>query len=206
MTTETPVTLDRLDRDIVALFAAEPRIGVLEASRRLRVARGTVQARLDRLERTGVVTGWGPDISPVAIGYGVTAFVTIQIAQHSGREALTRRLEDIPEVLECWTITGSGDLWCRIVAHSNADLQRVIDLMVSEDRVVRSSTLIGLSEAIPYRTAVRPRSVATPSPAGSGPAPSRPSGWAGTPTSTSTWPSRCWPTTGRPTRRSGSAS
>ena len=152
MTTETPVTLDRLDRDIVALFAAEPRIGVLEASRRLRVARGTVQARLDRLERTGVVTGWGPDISPVAIGYGVTAFVTIQIAQHSGRDALTRRLEDIPEVLECWTITGSGDLWCRIVAHSNADLQRVIDLMVSEDRVVRSSTLIGLSEAIPYRT------------------------------------------------------
>jgi DNA-binding Lrp family transcriptional regulator len=152
MTTETPVTLDRLDRDIVALFAAEPRIGVLEASRRLRVARGTVQARLDRLERTGVVTGWGPDISPVAIGYGVTAFVTIQIAQHSGRESLTRHLAAIPEVLECWTITGSGDLWCRIVAHSNADLQRVIDLMVSEDRVVRSSTLIGLSEAIPYRT------------------------------------------------------
>lgn len=152
MTTETPVTLDRLDRAIVALFAAEPRIGVLEASRRLRVARGTVQARLDRLERTRVITGWGPDISPEAIGYGVTAFVTIQIAQNSGRETLTRHLAAIPEVLECWTITGSGDLWCRIVAHNNADLQRVIDLMVSEELVVRAETLIGLSEAIPYRT------------------------------------------------------
>ena len=151
MTTETPVTLDRLDRDIVALFAAQPRIGVLEASRRLRVARGTVQARLDRMERTGVVTGWGPDISPVAIGYGVTAFVTIQIAQHSGREALTRRLEDIPEVLECWTITGSGDLWCRIVAHSNADLQRVIDQIVGYEGIVRSSTIVALAELIPYR-------------------------------------------------------
>ena len=50
------------------------------------MARGTVQARLDRMERTGVITGWGPDISPEAIGYGVTAFVTIQIAQHSGRD------------------------------------------------------------------------------------------------------------------------
>ena len=152
MTTETPITLDRLDRAIVALFTEEPRIGVLEASRRLRVARGTVQARLDRMERTGVITGWGPDISPEAIGYLVTAFVTIQITQHTGRQAFTERIAAIPEVLECWTITGSGDLWCRIVAHSNADLQRVIDRMVSEDWVVRSSTLIGLSEAIPYRT------------------------------------------------------
>ena len=152
MPTETPITLDRLDRAIVALFSNEPRIGVLEASRRLRVARGTVQARLDRMERTGVITGWGPDISPEAIGYLVTAFVTIQITQHTGRQAFTERIAAIPEVLECWTITGSGDLWCRIVAHSNADLQRVIDRMVSEDWVVRSSTLIGLSEAIPYRT------------------------------------------------------
>lgn len=152
MTTETPVTLDRLDRAIIALFSDEPRIGVLEASRRLKVARGTIQARLDRMERTGVITGWGPDISPEAIGYLVTAFVTIQITQHTGRQAFTERIAAIPEVLECWTITGSGDLWCRIVAHSNADLQRVIDRMVSEDWVVRSSTLIGLSEAIPYRT------------------------------------------------------
>lgn len=152
MPTETPVTLDRLDRAIIALFSDEPRIGVLEASRRLKVARGTVQARLDRMERTGVITGWGPDISPEAIGYLVTAFVTIQITQHTGRQAFTERIAAIPEVLECWTITGSGDLWCRIVAHSNADLQRVIDRMVSEDWVVRSSTLIGLSEAIPYRT------------------------------------------------------
>jgi DNA-binding Lrp family transcriptional regulator len=146
------MAVDELDTRILRLLIEQPRTSVREYARILGVARGTLQARLDRLERTGVVTGWGPDISPVAIGYGVTAFVTIQIAQHSGREALIRRLEDIPEVLECWTITGSGDLWCRIVAHSNADLQRVIDLMVSEDRVVRSSTLIGLSEAIPYRT------------------------------------------------------
>ena len=165
MTTETPVTLDRLDREIVALFAAEPRIGVLEASRRLRVARGTVQARLDRLERTGVVTGWGPDISPVAIGYGVTAFVTIQIAQHSGRGGPHPTAAGDPRgarVLDHHRQRGS---WCRIVAHSNADLQRVIDLMVSEDRVVRSSTLIGLSEAIPYRTGPLVAAAQAPGPA-----------------------------------------
>ena len=144
--------VDDLDRRLLALFAAEPRVGVLEASRRLRVARGTVQARLDRLEARGVVTGWGPDIAPAALGYPVTAFVTLQITQHSGREELIAALARIPEVLECWTITGAGDLWCRIVATSNTDLQRVIDTMVRDERVVRSETLIGLAEVIGFRT------------------------------------------------------
>lgn len=144
--------IDALDARILHLFSTEPRIGVLEASRRLRVARGTVQARLDRLERDGVVTSWAPHVSPAALGYGVTAFVTLEIVQHEGREAVAERLARIPEVLECWTVTGQGDLWCRIVAHSNADLQRVLDAMVTDPGVVRSVSLIGLAEPIPYRT------------------------------------------------------
>ena len=144
--------IDELDGRILHLFSTEPRVGVLEASRRLRVARGTVQARLDRLERDGVVTSWAPRISPAALGYAVTAFVTLEIVQHEGRSEVSVRLAQIPELLECWTVTGSGDLWCRIVAHSNADLQRVIDAMVTDPGVVRSVTLIGLAEPIPYRT------------------------------------------------------
>ncbi len=144
--------VDELDARILQLFSAEPRIGVMEASRRLGVARGTVQARLDRLHREGVVTSWAPRISPAALGYPVTAFVTLEIVQHSGRDQVSARLARIPEVLECWTVTGSGDLWCRVVARSNADLQRVIDAMVTDVDVVRSVSLIGLAEPIPYRT------------------------------------------------------
>ena len=144
--------VDELDGRILHLFSTEPRIGVLEASRRLGVARGTVQARLDRMQREGVVTSWAPRISPAALGYAVTAFVTLEIVQHHGRDQVSARLAQIPEVLECWTVTGSGDLWCRVVAHSNADLQRVIDAMVSEADVVRSVSLIGLAAPIPYRT------------------------------------------------------
>ncbi|HET9872796.1 MAG TPA: Lrp/AsnC family transcriptional regulator [Propionibacteriaceae bacterium] len=149
--TSLAARVDELDARILHLFSSEPRIGVLEASRRLAVARGTVQARLDRLERNGVVTAWGPRISPAALGYGVTAFVTLEIVQHEGREDIRNRLAEIAEVLECWTVTGNGDLWCRVVAHSNADLQRVLDAMVTDAGVVRSVSLIGLAELIPYR-------------------------------------------------------
>jgi DNA-binding Lrp family transcriptional regulator len=143
--------IDALDARLIALLDAEPRIGVLECSRRLRVARGTVQARLDRLAARGVIRGNGPDIDPAALGYGVTAFVTLEIRQRFGHDPVAAHLSEIPEVLEVHTITGSGDLLCRIVARSNADLQRVIDRVMSHEGIVRSSTIIALAEQIRYR-------------------------------------------------------
>ena len=145
------MSVDALDARILRLFAAEPRVGVLEASRRLGVARGTVQARLDRLQRDGVVRGWGPDIATTAIGYPVTAFATLQIEQGSGHTTVAEALARIPEVLEVHTITGAEDLWCRIVARSNADLQRVIDQVVIVRGIQRASTVIALAEQIPHR-------------------------------------------------------
>ena len=143
--------VDDLDARIVRLFADEPRVGVLEASRRLGVARGTVQARLDKLARSGVISGWGPSLDPEALGYPVTAFLTLQIRQGSGHESVAEHLASIPEVLEAFTITGAGDMWCRVVARSNADLQRVIDLVLSDGGIVRSSTVIALATQITHR-------------------------------------------------------
>lgn len=143
--------LDTLDARLLALLDAEPRIGVLELSRRLGVARGTVQARLDKLLARGAIRGFGPDVSPEAIGFGVTSFVTLEISQRYGHTAVAEHLADIPEVLEAYTITGAGDILCRIVARSNADLQRVIDLIVGYEGIVRASTFIALAELIPYR-------------------------------------------------------
>jgi DNA-binding Lrp family transcriptional regulator len=143
--------MDQLDRTLLELFAAEPRIGVLEASRRLGVARGTVQARLDKLQGSGVVSGWGPDLDPEALGYPVTAFLTLEIRQGRGHDVVARHLAAIPEVLEACTITGAGDMWCRVVARSNADLQRVIDAALADEGIVRSSTVIALARQVPHR-------------------------------------------------------
>ena len=156
------LSIDTLDAALLALLAEEPRIGVLECSRRLRVARGTVQARLDKLTGRGVVRGFGPQIDPAALGYGVTAFVTLEISQRFGHDPVAAHLAEIPEVLEAHTITGSGDLMCRIVARSNTDLQRVIDLVVGYEGIVRASTIIALAEQIPYRTAPLVRAAAAP--------------------------------------------
>lgn len=146
----TTSDLDELDARLLVLLTEQPRIGVLECSRRLRVARGTVQARLDRLQERGVIRGFGPQIDVAAIGYGVTAFVTLEIRQGRGGQ-VAEHLARIPEVLEAHTTTGQGDLLARIVARSNSDLQRVIDDVVSDVNIVRASTTIALSTPISYR-------------------------------------------------------
>jgi len=144
-------SLDALDARIVLLFAREPRVGVLEGSRRLGVARGTVQARLERLERNGVITGWSPQVDPAALGFPVTAFATLEIAQAAGHGPVADHLRTIPEVLEAHTITGAADMMVRLVARYNADLQRVIDEVVAAPNVRRATTLIVLATEIDPR-------------------------------------------------------
>lgn len=146
------MAIDGLDVALLDLLAREPRVGVLEASRRLRVARGTVQARLDRMQRSGVIRDLAPTLDPAALGYPVTAFLSLEIAQHQGRDAVVEHLAGIPEVIEAHTITGAADLLVRLVARDNTDLQRVIDDVVADRSVLRAATVISLKTEIDHRT------------------------------------------------------
>jgi DNA-binding Lrp family transcriptional regulator len=153
--------IDELDARLIELMSSEPRVGVLEASRRLGVARGTVQARLDRLHSRGVITGYGPDVDHSALGHAVTAFVTLEIRQAGGHDPVADRLALIAEVLEVHTVTGPGDMLCRVVSRTNADLQRVIDAIVDATGVVRASTVIALDTPLRYRVLPLVRAAAT---------------------------------------------
>jgi DNA-binding Lrp family transcriptional regulator len=142
--------VDDLDVRLIELVTAEPKIGVLETSRRLGVARGTVQARLDRLVARGVISSFAPVLDPAGLGYAVTAFVNVEIRQ-GARDPVTAHLRSIPEVLEVHTITGQGDMLCRVVAGSHEDLQRVLDRLTESADIVRSSTVIALTNPISHR-------------------------------------------------------
>src|SRR3984957_540156 len=74
-------SFDQLDSRLIATLRENPRVGLLEVARQLGVARGTVQARLAKLESTGVITGHGPEVDPGRLGYPISAFVLIELAQ-----------------------------------------------------------------------------------------------------------------------------
>ncbi|HPB71960.1 MAG TPA: Lrp/AsnC family transcriptional regulator [Phycicoccus sp.] len=144
--------VDDLDARLIALFTEDPHVGVLGASRRLGVARGTVQARLDRLIERGVIKSFAPHIDARALGYPVTAFCTLEIRQRQGHASVVAHLAAIPEVLEIHSITGVGDLIVRVVARNNADLGRVIDQMIDDVHVIRANTSMCLVSHLDYRT------------------------------------------------------
>lgn len=146
-----PTPFDDVDRRLLTLLHQDPQIGVLGASRALGIARGTVQARLTKLTERGVLASWAPQLDPAAMGYPVTAFCTLEIRQDFRRESLTEHLQRIPQVLEAHTTTGEGDVMVTVVAADTTDLQRVIEDLLADERVLRCATVIGLTELISRR-------------------------------------------------------
>jgi DNA-binding Lrp family transcriptional regulator len=142
--------IDPLDARLLLMLRAHPRIGLVEVARRLGVARGTVQARLDKLQARGVITGFGPDVEPARMGYPVLAFVSLEIVQGRLNEAV-EGLMRVPEVLEAHGVTGDRDLLCRVVARDNTHLQEVINAMLHTGAVQRSTSAISMTRQIPFR-------------------------------------------------------
>ncbi len=139
--------MDQLDVALVEAMRENPRVGDLELSRITQVARATVQSRLAKMEAAGIITGYGPDIDLVAAGHPVLAFVTLEIAQ-GALDAVTEELESLPNVLDAYVTSGAADVVCKIAATSHEDLQAVLLHISQSGSVVRSTSVIVLSELV----------------------------------------------------------
>ena len=144
------LTIDRLDARLIAALRRFPRVGLLEIARQLGVARGTVQARLAKLEARGVITGHGPEVDPVAMGYTISAFILIELAQGELAAAVDV-MESIPELLEADAISGPQDLICRVVARDTEHLQEIVNRLTATPAIRRCTSYIVLTRQVPPR-------------------------------------------------------
>lgn len=145
------IELDEIDLALLTSLHEAPQIGVLETSRRIRVARATVQARLRKLEEAGVIAGYQPQIDVAAAGFGVQCFVQLHIAQGE-LDKVAEDLTAMPGVLEAWATTGENDILCRIAAASHEGLQETLVQLSRSRFVARSSSIVVLSAIVKPRT------------------------------------------------------
>ena len=144
------MALDRLDCTILAELLSRPRAGVRDYARTLGLARGTVQARLDRMIASGVIGDSAPQLDHAALGFPVLAFVHIQLQQ--GRlTSFTAALAELSQVVEAHSVTGDADVVCRLVARDHRDLEAVIQTILNLGGVDRTRTELALSERVPRR-------------------------------------------------------
>jgi DNA-binding Lrp family transcriptional regulator len=139
--------MDDLDRGIVSVLSADARMSVATIARRMKVARSTVQARLERLEETGVIAGYTVRLGEAARQgrLRTTVLLTIEPRQ---QPAILTRLKAIPEVERCFTSSGRFDLILTVAATSTQVLDQVLDQIGAMAGVKSSESLIHLSTKI----------------------------------------------------------
>ncbi|MFI8129801.1 Lrp/AsnC family transcriptional regulator [Streptomyces diastaticus] len=142
--------IDTTDARILLALTEEPRATAVALTERLGLSRNTVQARWGRLERDGTLGPFTRRVDAAALGYPLTAFVTMRVDQLRLTEVGTA-LGDIPEVVEVYRLSGDIDLLARVVAADADDLYRIAGQLHAVPGVERSSTSLAMNQLVPHR-------------------------------------------------------
>jgi DNA-binding Lrp family transcriptional regulator len=145
------LTIDQLDAELIGLLTADARTGIVELAAALGVTRNTIQSRIKRLDESGLIRGFRPDIDLSLAGIDVHAFIALETEQGQ-LTPVVAALREIAEVLEVHATTGREDLLVRVATETHASLQELIELVVSIDGVSHTSTTLALTTPLPYRT------------------------------------------------------
>lgn len=135
---------DQMDRDLIALLQANARESTAELARKLGVARTTVIARLERLERTGVIVGYTVRLGLDEAERGVQAWVGITTEPKSARD-VTRRLAALPELRQLCSVSGEFDYLALLRTDSTARLDVLLDEIGEIDGVKKTTTSVVLA-------------------------------------------------------------
>ena len=141
---------DATDKAIFRALEDDPRIPVLFLARNLGLARGTVQARLDRKLGGNSLRPYSTRILPEALGRPLLALVTAEVEQSSLHVAVDA-LRAVPEVLEVHGMAGEADLLLQVVARDTDDLFRVGQEITNCPGIRRTMTSLLVKKLIPYR-------------------------------------------------------
>ena len=128
------ITLDRYDLSLLDALQRDGNATNATLGTSVNLSASQISRRLQRLAESGLIAGYAALLDPVVLGLGVTAFAQVILERHGRAEsdAFENAVSAIPEVLECFSVTGDADYVLRVVA---PDLQSFSELMMK--RVLR---------------------------------------------------------------------
>ena len=146
-------SLDRVDLELLDALADDHRATVVALAERLGLSRNTVQARMAKLDRSGVFGSFERAISPAALGFPIEAVISVVVRQVD-LPRITTELAQIPEVLQVYGLSGAVDLLVRAAARDTHHLFAVDARILAIEGVERTETSLIMGEVIGSR--VRP--------------------------------------------------
>jgi DNA-binding Lrp family transcriptional regulator len=142
--------LDDLDLQIVAALRADGRLSVRALAASLHVSRANAYARIDRLEKTGVITGYTATINPQKYGYGLSAYVFLKISQQSWKR-VSNQVLSIPEVDHAALVSGEHDIMLLVRTRDAAALRDVVLTRLHDmPEIAATQTVLIFDELMPH--------------------------------------------------------
>ena len=141
--------IDNLDKKILSILSKNARIPFKDVAADCGVSRAAIHQRVQRLIDNDVITGSGFDVNPKSLGYSTCTYVGINLERGSMYKDVVKRLDLIPEVVECHFTTGPYTMMVKLYARDNEQLMHLLNGRLQDiPGVVATETLISLEQSI----------------------------------------------------------
>ncbi|OFX24429.1 MAG: transcriptional regulator [Bacteroidetes bacterium GWA2_31_9] len=141
--------IDSFDTKILKFVTKNARIPFLEVARECNVTGAAIHQRMQKLLDAGILSGSQFNLNPKGLGYLTCAFIGIQVnlSSTSTHQEVFRRIQEIPEIVECHHISGKYSLFVKVYTKNNEHLKRVIvEQIQAIPAVTNTETFISLEE------------------------------------------------------------
>jgi Lrp/AsnC family leucine-responsive transcriptional regulator len=139
MTLETEKLLDSTGWQLLQALQQDARLSYTELGQRVGLSAPAVAERVRRMEDAGIISGYHAQINRSKIGYPITAIV--RMSTSPGDRCSSIFAQEIPEVLECYRVTGSDSLIIKIMASSIEHLESLLDRLSAHGQLTTSMVL-----------------------------------------------------------------
>ena len=146
----TMTSLDHVDLELLAALSSDPRATVVALADRLGLSRNTVQARMARLDRSGVFLSYERAISTASLGFPIEAFISVTVRQ-ADLPRITADLARIPEIVQAHGLSGQVDLLVRVACRDTRHLFDTDARILAIEGVERTETSLAMGEVIGHR-------------------------------------------------------
>jgi Lrp/AsnC family transcriptional regulator, leucine-responsive regulatory protein len=140
--------LDDLDRKIIDVLERHGRATLAQVGEAVGLSSSAVKRRLDRLESTGVISGYSAVVNPAALGARLEAFVELYCAESVAPVDLVASVSGMDELVAAHTVAGDADAIVRVRVEGIDALERAIEHLRRDPHVTRTRTMIVLSTLV----------------------------------------------------------
>jgi Lrp/AsnC family transcriptional regulator, leucine-responsive regulatory protein len=140
--------IDGIDRAILRVLKGNGRIGLNELSAEVGLSPSPVARRLRRLETYGIIKGYAALIDEVALGFGISVFVSVKLDRQVDEviASFEARVRQLPEVVDCWLMTGNRDYLLRVATTGLEEFERFLTTSLT-----RIAGVASIESSIPLR-------------------------------------------------------